>query len=148
MNAHFTRDLLKSFGKNFGIYLKSQLKDFNLTKGELHLLHYSCKMGSVQQKDLAKIFHVNKSTTARKVKKLIKKGYLQRSIDPEDKRKYIITPTKKGTQLSEDIRDILLQWHKKITSSLSEEEVEIFQTIGKKIIENSEKHIERIKNNE
>lgn len=144
----FWKEVMGSLNKNLHKYLKIKLKDIELKKEEVHFLHIVCKEKEVQQNELTKIFHVNKSTTTRKIKKLINYGYIVREKNPNDHRQYILRPTQKGLDLSNYVKKIFKAWNLELTKNLSTKEIEEFREISKKIIKNSDEFIERICKNE
>lgn len=145
---NFWGEFMSSLHKNLHKYLKIKLEDIDLKKGEVHFLHYICENKSVKQNTLSKCFNVDKSTTTRKVKKLIKQGYITREVDQKDHRKYLLYPTKKGEDLSNYICDVFNSWNNEITKNLTEDEIKLFKKISESIINNSDELIERIYLNE
>lgn len=141
---NFWGEFMSSLTKNFHKYLKIQLKDIDLKKEEVHFLHFICEKKSVKQSILSKHFNVDKSTTTRKVKKLIKHGYVKREIDEKDHRKYLLYPTTKGKDLSKYICDVFDYWNTEITKDLTEDEIIFFKSISESVIKNSDALIERM----
>src|SRR6056297_3097832 len=90
----FWGEFMSSLHKNLHKYLKHKLKDLELKKEEVHFLHYICENDSVEQNMLSKCFHVDKSTTTRRIKKLIKHDYIERKKDVKDHRQYLLFSTK------------------------------------------------------
>jgi DNA-binding MarR family transcriptional regulator len=81
---------------------------------------------------LAEALHVNESTVTRNLEKLEKKELITRT--PE-KRKKIISVTKKGAEIAQNIMDIDEKWDSNIKKSLTDEEFENFRNILIKICE-------------
>lgn len=144
----FWGEFMSSLHKNLHKYLKYKLQDLELKKEEVHFLHYICENESVEQSTLAQCFHVDKSTTTRRIKKLIKHGYIERKVNEEDHRKYLLFSTKKGKELSQYILDLFEFWNNEITKDLTDEEINLFKNISNKIITNAEDLIERMNKNE
>lgn len=139
----FWVSFMTTIRKNLHKYLKYNLKDINLRKEEVHFLHYICEYKGVEQKSLSKAFNVDKSTTTRKVKKLINYGYIKRKVDHNDHRKYLLFATAKGNDLSKYVIDLFNQWSDEITKDLKEEELHVFKKACEQIIQNSNDLIER-----
>jgi len=144
----FWGEFMSSLHKNLHRYLKHKLKNIELQKEEVHFLHYICENKSVEQNTLSQNFHVDKSTTTRRIKKLMKQGYIERKVNEKDHRKYLLFSTNKGEELSKYILDLFKVWNSEITKDLTEEEMKIFKTIVNKIISNSNNLIERMYTNE
>jgi len=144
----FWGEFMSSLHKNLHKYLKYKLKDLELKKEEVHFLHYICENDSVEQNTLSQCFHVDKSTTTRRIKKLVKHDYIERKRNTEDNRKYLLFSTKKGQELSKYILDLFKCWNNEITKDLSDQDIELFKNISNKIISNSNDLIERMYTNE
>ena len=144
----FWGEFMSSLHKNLHKYLKHKLKNIELQKEEVHFLHYICENESVEQNSLSQNFHVNKSTTTRRIKKLMNQGYVERKTDKKDHRKYLLYSTKKGEKLSKDVLDLFKYWNNELTKDLTAEEFKLFKTVSNKIISNSNHLIERMYINE
>lgn len=142
------RESMRAINKNLHIYLKYKLEKFDLKKEEVHFLHYICIKKKIEQNFLSEFFHVDKSTTTRKIKNLIDLGYIVRELDPEDHRKYILYPTDKGISMSNQIKEIFINWDNELINTLNPDEIEIFLTISNKLRKNSDNCIERMRLNE
>jgi len=140
----FWGEFMSSLHKNLHKYLKYKLKDLELKKEEVHFLHYICENDSVEQNTLSQCFHVDKSTTTRRVKKLVKHGYIERKRNTKDHRKYLLFSTEKGQELSKYVLDLFKYWNNEITKDLTDQEIELFKNISNKIIGNSNDLIERM----
>lgn len=137
---------VRGLGKNFKIFLKKNLKKYNLKVSEFHLLHVVCKKESILQNVLTNSSFVDKSTITRNIKKLINKNLIKRYKYKKDKRQYIVLPTKKGIQIHEKVKNIFKLWNKEIMEDVSENEREVFEKITEKLLKNSQALIERIEN--
>lgn len=145
---NFWGEFMTSLHKNLHKYLKYKLKNIQLKKEEVHFLHYISEHDSVEQNNLSQCFNVDKSTTTRRVKKLIKHGYIKRKINADDHRKYVLFSTKKGRELSNHILELFRIWNNEITKDITNEEIDFFKSISNKIITNSNDLIERMNTNE
>jgi DNA-binding MarR family transcriptional regulator len=145
---NFCGEFISIINKNLHTYLKYKLKDINIKKEEAHFLHYICKNKGVEQNELTKHFHIDKSTTTRKVKKLINNGYIERKKDINDNRKYILSATKSGEELSTKIITIFNEWNIEITKDLTDKESEEFKLLTSKIINISDNLIKEMEINE
>ncbi|HKL41359.1 MAG TPA: MarR family winged helix-turn-helix transcriptional regulator [Clostridia bacterium] len=145
---NFWGEFMTTLHKNLHKYLKYKLKDIELKKEEVHFLHYISENDSVEQNTLSQCFNVDKSTTTRRVKKLIKHGYIKRKLNKDDHRKYMLFSTQKGKELSKDILDLFKVWNNEITKEITQEEIIFFKSISNKIIKNANNLIERMYENE
>ncbi|MCE7698815.1 MAG: MarR family transcriptional regulator, partial [Methanobacterium paludis] len=76
--------------------------------------------------------------------KLEDKGFISRTLDPENRRKYLIFLTEKGEQTVPKIRGIERKWEKVVCEGLSDEEhsqlLEFLNVLAKNSIEKFKNH--------
>ncbi|MEL7669104.1 MarR family transcriptional regulator [Methanobacterium sp.] len=76
------------------------------------------------------------STPTRTIDRLLEKGFVNRKVGENDRRKLLIELTPKGKKLLLDIDKENLEITKKMLNGLSDEEIETFKEILFKISEN------------
>ncbi len=92
-----------------------EFKDLNLAKGQyLYLVRIYENPGIIQEK-LASLLKVDRTTTAKSVKKLIEEGYIKKVKTQENKKEFKLFCTNKG----EDIYS-LLKKEEEYTASMSQ----------------------------
>lgn len=64
----------------------------------------------------------DKATTARSVKQLEESGYIERKIDPKDRRSYLLHPTAKALDFAPTLQSILNEFNRNLTRNLTDEE--------------------------
>ena len=69
---------------------------------------------NLSQDDLAATFGQSKGTIAKALRKLEDKKYVERKIDENNRRKYILNATKKGEELSILLKKELDEWEEKV----------------------------------
>jgi DNA-binding MarR family transcriptional regulator len=69
---------------------------------------------NLSQDDLAGIFGQSKGTIAKALRKLEDKGYVERQIDENNRRKYILKTTEKGEELAILLKNDLNEWEKTV----------------------------------
>lgn len=137
----------KKFGKYIAMimkythsYLDKELKDVSIGRGEFsHLMHLYEK-DSVSQDYLAKKICVDKGSTAKVIKSLLKSGYISRELDPSDKRAKLITLTDQAWELKKEMTNILKEWDKIVKKDISQEDYDIFYKVSMKMAENAKEH--------
>ena len=72
------------------------------------------KCENLSQDDLANIFGQSKGTIAKALRKLEDKEYVERKIDKNNRRKYILKTTQKGEKLAILLKNDLKEWEKKV----------------------------------
>ena len=106
---------------------------YNIGAGQYQFLRVLYKVEGLTQEDLSNILNIDKATTARAIKKLEDEGYIYRIKSLEDKRANIIGLTQKAIDIKEDFFEVHKMWEEKVTSVLSEEEIELTLLLLKKI---------------
>lgn len=129
------------------IHLNNEMKDLELTAGQVpFLMHLSHKEG-ITQDDLAVHLHIDKGTVARALKKLEDNGFIYREINPQNRRKYLLFLTEKGRQIVPKIHQIDKEWEKSVCSDLSDTEyiqlLNTLQTLAMKSLEKVHKNGEK-----
>jgi DNA-binding MarR family transcriptional regulator len=87
----------------------------------------------IKMNDLIAKFFFHKSHTTRVIKSLVNDGYVDKVIDPEDKRGYILSITEKGKKVALTIIDVLDEWDQLMNSFLEQNEKEFLSEIHKKV---------------
>jgi DNA-binding MarR family transcriptional regulator len=131
------------------IHLNNQMKDLELTAGQVpFLLHLSHKEG-INQDDLAIHLHIDKGTVARALKKLEDNGFIYREVNPENRRRYLLFLTEKGREAVPLIHNIDKEWEDSVCSNFSDDECDrlfgILQTLAMKSLEKVHKNGEKQK---
>ena len=89
------------------------------------------------QEELARDLYLNKSTVARTCGQLEERGYVYREPNTCDKRQTLVYPTDKALAILPKIREISVDWNKIISSGVSESEMEIFNSVLKRMEANA-----------
>ena len=61
---------------------------------------------------------MDKSSVAKLVFKLIELGYVERTINPEDRRQYMLRLTKDGNEKTKEFLDLLSSWEKDVFGNM------------------------------
>ena len=85
---------------------------------------------------MEKTLKIDKGTTARDLKKLEEQGFVTRIKDENDKRSNKIYLNDKAKDVREGVLDVLNDWNKEITKSLTEEEEEMLKSLLEKVCKN------------
>jgi len=127
-----TSPLISILYREHAKYLNEKVKNEDLSFGLQPILITIYENEGIIQEQLAEKFHLNESTITRNLKKLEKKGFIERI---PDKRKKIIKITKKGAKTAQKVMDYDDKWDEKIKSNLNDEEYTIFKNTLIKICE-------------
>jgi len=93
----------------------------------------------VRQKVLADKMGINQSSASELVNKLEATGYLERTVDPDDKRATLLFLTEKGKARAAEVEDERNEIFKEIFSVLTEEEKETLSALLDKLLQAQDK---------
>jgi len=88
-------------------YLKQYSATYNVNKTQLRALVFIKNNGAISMTDLCAKLNIEKGSLTSMVDDLTEKGYVIRTKDLLDRRKYLINITEKGTILASDFMDKL-----------------------------------------
>jgi DNA-binding MarR family transcriptional regulator len=112
--------------KRFTADLKADVPVESL--GILLAVHHHNSMDVIQQ-DIVEIIKKDKSVVLRQIDNLEKKNLLQRTVDPNDRRKNIIKITDKGMELVDKINVKLDELYALLSEGLDASETETFHKV-------------------
>lgn len=90
----------------------------------------------IYQKDIQKALNTSGATMSELLKKLEKRGMIERKRVEEDDRLKKIVPTSHAIMMKENLNRDIQNIEKKLVSEISEEELEIYLRVTKKMITN------------
>ncbi len=90
--------------------------------------------GSSQEK-ISDILKIDKTTTAKAIKKLEDNGYVKRVVDSDDKRAYKVFLTQKAQDIIPKIYEIMTEWENSVISDITEEEYRKLERLLEKMAE-------------
>jgi len=134
--------LLHRYAKVVG---HSQIKKMGMSDTEFMICTYLIGHFEASQDDVAEALKFDKATVARALSSLEKKGYVERSINSVNRRKYILSLTQMGKERIAEIADIYDVWIRKISSCLTEHEQRQFDEYCKRLLTASEELYKEIK---
>lgn len=127
--------------KTYRMYAQNQLKknDLKITIDQWLVLKCLKENPKATQVELAdKVFKDNASIT-RIIDLLVKANYLRRELNQNDRRKFDLEITSYGDKILEDVYKIVLKNRSKALENISLEEIEIVNSLLKKISTNCKK---------
>lgn len=118
--------------------LSSAIKSNNIdvTPEQWAILNRLNEKSGLSQKEVAKLTFKDNANITRIVDKLEYKGLVIRHKDPDDRRTWNLSITKKGIEIRDLVEPLAVNILKKVTNGLSEKEVQFYNDISKKIISN------------
>jgi DNA-binding MarR family transcriptional regulator len=105
-------------------YLQYRFGEIGLGHAQGLTLHFICRHDGIDQMELLKKVHLDKSSLTSQLKKMEENGYIKRKTDPEDRRAKRIVMTNKTRIIQDDLHDIFISWSKILLDGLDENERE------------------------
>lgn len=121
--------LISVIYKNEQRYLEHKIKELDINSTQVSCLMEIYSHGDVEdqhklcQKDLVEILNFSKSTISTSLSKLEEFGYINRKIDPNNRRKNMIYLTKKGCSVIPKIIEIDKMWEQDMDCELITKEL-------------------------
>lgn len=119
------------------VYTAKRLKPHHIGSGQYGFLFVLYKNNGIIQESLAEILHIDKATTARALAKLETEGYVQRIVDPNDKRALRLYVTDQAREIMPTIEKAMSDWNDLITTGLEDTEKEIALKLLRKMAMNT-----------
>lgn len=124
------------FQNQLNVLLANKYESFidnQLTAKQVFILEL-IRTGITSSTDLAQHLQVSTSAVSQLLNKLENQGYVERTINPENRRKIEITLAAKSVQYFEQITQLEKQINENIYGQLPQEDLEALSTILKKLI--------------
>lgn len=118
--------------------IKFKLKDYDIDVGQIFLLWYIHHNDGISQEQVAQNFHLDKATVSKNVKRLMRQGYLRKTVNPKDQRERQLSATKQAKVLSPQLENILKDINKLMVNNVSKEEQIQLINILEKVLKNIE----------
>lgn len=144
-----TTDLLVSIRKILKMdedLMKGVCEMYDLTLIEAKILVFlKNNPGCDTAADIVEYRMLSKGNVSQAVESLIRKQYLRRSPDENDRRKVHLLLLPSADPVSARMQSLRAEYEKKLFDGMTEEERQIFIQLSAKVIENSKKIAERRK---
>lgn len=113
-----------------------RLREYDMTPEQWAILCCLWEKDGISPKEIAQMTCKDKPTTGRIVDKLIKKGFVVRTLHPTDKRAFQVFLTKEGIALHEQLVPIANQLLEKATNGIRANEVIGLKKLLNRLYEN------------
>lgn len=113
--------------------LNVRLMKIGLSNAQSGLLKLLYTNGQMTQTDLCNELEIDKSTVAKMLGRLENNGFVTKTINPDDTRSFLVSPTQKAIEINSETQKILSGWTKDVTVDLTEEEKELFYKMLHKV---------------
>ncbi len=119
--------------------LNKRISGYEITPVQFAILH-RCFIGEADTvTDLAQIIPIGGPSMSRQVDQLVTKGLLQRQRLSSDRRIVRLTLTEDGLDLVPKLEQIRAEIEEELTEGISEDDMEVFISVARRIVENFEK---------
>ena len=125
---------IKEYRKYAQSNISVQVKD--ITVDQALILFFLEKHPELSQKEIATLVFKDKASVTRMINLMVTKGYLKRSINEENRRRYKLKITTTGAKILSDLAPIISSNRNKALKGVSEEELIQMETTLNKIISN------------
>ena len=124
--------------KSYRMYAQKGLKEngFKITIDQWLIIKSILENPTITQQDIAKKVFKDNASVTRIIELLVKSGYLNREINPDDRRKSNLVVTEEGKSIIQKVQDLVLENRKNALDSIATEELETMNLALKKIIRN------------
>ena len=117
-------------------FINKGVSKYGIGSGQfMFLLELYIKDGK-NQEEISEILKIDKGTTARALKKLEEQGFVTRIKDVNDKRANKIYLNNKAKEVEDGVLDVLIDWNKQITKTLTKEEEDVLKNLLEKVCDN------------
>ncbi|PWH82325.1 MarR family transcriptional regulator [Algibacter marinivivus] len=120
--------------REFSSAIKSH--NIDVTPEQWAILNRLNENSDLTQKEVAKLTFKDNANITRMVDKLEKKGLVIRHSDPNDRRSWNLSITKKGIEIRDLVEPLAVDILNKISKNISKKEMDSYNKISNKIINN------------
>lgn len=125
--------LMYNISQNGIKFARLKSKELTNIRECYYLLKIYYSERELSQEDLCDIFCQSKGTVAKTLRKLEDKGYIERIINKDNRRKYILKLTKKGDELIPVLKREVDHWHNAVgLAEVSEETMDVIRAVARK----------------
>lgn len=119
--------------------ISEKMKDSELSPDQFFLLTRIYKNQDNNQKKLATDFHISEATLSVRINRLVKGGYINKTVNPNDKRNYCLTVSDRGKELLKNNYEILNDVVNISFEGISDEDFEYVYSLIEKVKSNIER---------
>jgi len=116
---------------------------YNLQRGQHTFLTRIVEKPGITQEEISVLLRIDRTTTAKAIKKLEEKGFLIRKKSLIDRRAWCLYPTEMMMKIYGDMNREILELSEKFTENFSDEEIDKLNELLEKYIANVDKEWEK-----
>jgi DNA-binding MarR family transcriptional regulator len=119
--------------------LNVRLMQIGLSNAQSSLLKLLYHNGKMTQTDLCEELKLDKSTVAKALDRMENNGLVTKTINPDDSRSFLVSPTQKAIETIPKAQEVLSGWTEDVTSGMTKKEKEMFFKLIKQAAEQAAK---------
>jgi len=120
------------------MYAQKKLREhgFKITIDQWLVIKCILENPTITQHELSELVFKDNASVTRIIDLLIKAHYLEKEINPDDRRKFMLHVTKEGEEIIKNVQEIVLQNRSKALKGIDQKELEMADAVLRKIIAN------------
>jgi len=123
--------------RNLCSHMDRLFRDSDIGHGPRRFLAEIALTPGLTQEEVSERLLMDKTTTARAVKQLENGGYITRTRDAADRRRYILNPTEKGGQVLPRVLEAWRECHLALAEGFTDEELEVALAMLQRLADNA-----------
>lgn len=122
----------------YRMYAQKKLREhgFKITIDQWLVIKCILENPTITQHELSELVFKDNASVTRIIDLLIKAHYLEKEINPDDRRKFMLHVTKEGEEIIKNVQEIVLQNRSKALKGIDQKELEMADAVLRKIIAN------------
>lgn len=132
-NMHSITQRMLRIGKEAWNEARGSLNNEKLSNIQYNIAYVIFNNPGISQDGISKYLHLDKSSVAKLIVKLIDMGYVIRETNPDDKREYRLYLSEKGKEEVEELNTILIALEEKMFQGLDSDTYNTMNQLLKKI---------------
>lgn len=124
--------------RTYRVYAQKKLREngYKITIDQWLIIKSILENPGISQQDLGEIVFKDNASVTRIIELLVQSGYLDREVNPNDRRKSNLKVTEEGVAIIENVQTLVLQNRKTALSGVSAEALETLNKTLNQIIDN------------
>jgi DNA-binding MarR family transcriptional regulator len=128
MALEFLSPLHKA-SRQISVYLEGRTRELGVSPIEGHVLTYLRSYAPASIRDLVRVFGIKQSTFTSLLDRLEQDGFVRRTINPDDRRSFLIHITDRGAELAARLTRLLRTLEDDIRRRVEGRDVKGFQAV-------------------
>ena len=123
--------------RHMRVFAERSLKDYSLGFPEQIVIMYLTKHGKSNQQKIAESFGIDQGAITKTINKLEAKGFVDRKVNPKNKREKILSLTPKATTLQNELNRTYQEWSSAIFKDIPQTQRKAFEETVHSMANNS-----------